>query len=235
MSTRSTLPLTPDDATRPARSLAIIADGNRRWARREGLSITDGHEAGLDTALARARDAIELGIRELTIFTFSTENWARPQEEIDGLFTMATRRIAADAPGLGADGVRMRFIGRRDRIPTGLAEEIGRAEELTAEQEALTLYLALDYGGRAELIRAASRSDPAEESDFRAALYAPEMHDPDMMIRTGGQRRLSNFMLWQCAYSELVFRDELWPDFGREELEGSLVEFTTRQRHFGGQ
>jgi undecaprenyl diphosphate synthase len=221
-------------ASEGARYVAIIADGNRRWARQNGLPVAAGHEAGVDTAWARLHDAIELGIRELTLFAFSTENWARPQEEVDGLFAMAARRIWIDTPGLCADGVRMRFIGRRDRLPADLVRRMRWAEALTAANRTLTLFLAFDYGGRSEIVQAARSCDASDEAAFRGRLYAPDMHDPDLMIRTGGQRRLSNYMLWQCAYSELVFQDDLWPNFGREAFASALAEFATRQRRFGG-
>ena len=223
--------------TRPAaaaRHVAIITDGNGRWAERNQLPTHDGHRAGADNVKARLRDAVELGITELTVYSFSTENWSRPAKEVAGLMEMFAERISSETPELKAEGVRMRFIGRRDRIGATLLERIEWAEEETADNERLTLFIAFDYGSRAEIVAAAERYDGGGEEAFRNLLYAPEMHDPDLLIRTGGDRRVSNYLLWQCAYSELVFRDELWPDFGREELVASLTEFESRERRFGG-
>jgi undecaprenyl diphosphate synthase len=217
-----------------ARYVAIITDGNGRWARARGLSVNEGHSAGADTVKARLRDAAELGVRELTVYSFSTENWSRPADEVSGLMEMFSRRIAGETPELHEEGVRMRFIGRRDGIGTELEQQMDWAERLTAANERITLYVAFNYGGRAEILDAARAFRGGTEEDFRACLYAPEMHDPDIIIRTSGERRLSNYLLWQSAYSELVFREELWPDFTREALEQSLAEFSARRRRFGG-
>jgi undecaprenyl diphosphate synthase len=217
-----------------ARYVAIITDGNGRWARSRSVSVGEGHRAGADTLKARLRDAVELGIEQLTVFSFSTENWSRPIEEVRGLLSMLARRIAVEAPELHRHSVRMRFIGRRDGVARELVEEMERAESLTAGNHLITLFVAFNYGGRAEIVDAASDFRRGTEEDFRRYLYAPDMHDPDLIIRTGGERRLSNFLLWQSAYSELVFSDELWPDFTREDLERALVEFRARQRRFGG-
>jgi undecaprenyl diphosphate synthase len=217
-----------------ARYVAIITDGNGRWARARGLSVNEGHSAGADTVKARLRDAAELGIEELTVYSFSTENWSRPPEEVGGLLEMFSRRIAGETPELHEEGVRMRFIGRRDGVSAELAGQMDWAEELTAANGRITLYVAFNYGGRAEIVDAARAFTGSTEEDFRACLYAPEMHDPDIIIRTSGERRLSNYLLWQSAYSELVFREELWPDFTREALEESLAEFSARRRRFGG-
>jgi undecaprenyl diphosphate synthase len=239
--------------TRPhpaARYVAIITDGNGRWARARGLSVNEGHDAGADTVKARLRDAAQLGIKELTVYSFSTENWSRSPEEVQGLMAMFSRRIAGETPELHEEGVRMRFIGRRTGLSGELREQMDWAQELTDANERITLYVAFNYGGRAEIVDAAVRfaatrraqadagtgaepPSPSEE-EFRACLYAPEMHDPDIIIRTSGERRLSNYLLWQSAYSELVFRDELWPDFTRVALEESLAEFAERRRRFGG-
>ncbi|HEY1457748.1 MAG TPA: polyprenyl diphosphate synthase [Solirubrobacteraceae bacterium] len=217
-----------------ARYLAIITDGNGRWARARGLSVNEGHDAGADTVKARLRDCAELGIEELTVYSFSTENWGRPTEEVQGLMAMFSRRIAAETPELHAEGVRMRFIGRREGLEGELLDQMLWAQELTDANRRITLFVAFNYGGRAEILDAARRFDGETEEQFRACLYAPEMHDPDLIIRTSGERRLSNYLLWQSAYSELVFRDELWPDFTREALEQSLSEFAARRRRFGG-
>jgi undecaprenyl diphosphate synthase len=170
----------------------------------------------------------------LTVYSFSTENWSRPIEEVSGLISMLAQRIAQETPELHRHSVRMRFIGRRDGVTRELVEEMERAEALTVENRLITLCVAFNYGGRAEILDAAKRMRGNTELDFRACLYAPDMHDPDLIIRTGGERRLSNFLLWQAAYSELVFSDELWPDFTRAHLESALAEFNARRRRFGG-
>jgi undecaprenyl diphosphate synthase len=217
-----------------ARYVAIVADGNRRWARARGLSVREGHEAGADTLRERLRDAVELGIEELTVYSFSTENWSRPPAEVEGLVAMLARRIALETPDLHARGVRMRFLGARRAVYAPLIERMEWAEALTAANRRMTVYVAFDYGGRAEIVRAARRFEGATEEEFRRLLYAPEMHDPELIVRTGGEQRLSNYLLWQSAYSELVFRKELWPDFSRASLEQSLREFHVRNRRFGG-
>jgi undecaprenyl diphosphate synthase len=217
-----------------ARYVAIITDGNGRWARAQGVPVNEGHSAGADTVKARLRDAAELGIEELTVYSFSTENWSRPAEEVQGLMEMFSARIAGETPELHEEGVRMRFIGRREGVAERLLEQMRWAEELTAQNSRITLFVAFNYGGRAEILDAARRFSGGSEEEFRACLYAPEMHDPDLIIRTSGERRLSNYLLWQSAYSELVFREELWPDFTREALEASLEEFAERRRRFGG-
>jgi len=216
-----------------ARYVAIITDGNGRWAQQRGLPVVEGHRAGADTVKARLRDAVELGVEELTVFSFSTENWARPAEEVEALMRMFGERIDAETPELDAEGVRMRFVGRREGVAAELVERMEWAEEKTAGNERIALFVAFNYGGRAEIVDAAGSFAGGSEEDFRRHLYAPEMHDPDLLIRTSGEQRLSNYLLWQCAYSELVFRDELWPDFGREAFEGALREFEARRRRFG--
>jgi undecaprenyl diphosphate synthase len=242
----------PPSQSPVARYVAIITDGNGRWARARGVPVNAGHDAGADTVKARLRDAVDLGIKELTVYSFSTENWTRPAEEVNGMMEMFSRRIARETPELHDEGVRMRFIGRREGISEELREQMRWAQELTDANGTITLFVAFNYGGRAEILDAAQRyakrvaqaaesgragplahSSMAEE-EFRRCLYAPEMHDPDLIIRTSGERRLSNYLLWQSAYSELIFRDELWPDFTRESLEQSLAEFAARRRRFGG-
>ena len=193
----------------------------------------EGHRAGADVVKDRLRDAVELGVRELTVFSFSTENWSRPRDEVDGLMRMFRERIDRETPELHAEGVRMRFIGRRSGIDPDLAERMQWAEETTAGNDRIRFFVAFNYGGRAEILDAAARFEGGGEDEFRACLYAPEMHDPDLLIRTSGELRVSNYLLWQCAYSELVFREELWPDFTREAFEQSLQEFEARQRRFG--
>ncbi len=218
-----------------ARYVAIITDGNGRWAKARGLPVLDGHEAGADTVKARLRDAVDLGIEELTVYSFSTENWGRSEDEVSALMAMFGRRIEAETPELHHEGVRMRFIGRRSHpVPPELIERMEWAEAMTAENTRITLFVAFNYGGRAEIVDAARTFTGGDEDDFRAHLYAPDMHDPDLVIRTSGEVRISNYLMWQSAYSELVFRDELWPDFSRAALEESLEEFSARRRRFGG-
>jgi undecaprenyl diphosphate synthase len=217
-----------------ARYVAIITDGNGRWARKRGLPVGEGHRAGADNLKDRLRDAGELGVKELTVYSFSTENWSRPQEEVSGLMALFAERIVDETPELHESGVRMRFLGRREGIDPELVEQMRRAEALTDANDKITLFVAFNYGGRAEIVDAAKRFTGGDEEDFKALLYAPEMHDPDLIIRTSGERRLSNYLLWQSAYSELVFRDELWPDFDRAAFEASLDDYRARRRRFGG-
>jgi undecaprenyl diphosphate synthase len=218
----------------PARYVAIVADGNRRWARAQGLPVAAGYEAGADTLKATLHDALELQIEELTVYSFSTENWSRPAEEIRELISTLAARIERETPELHAEGVRMRFIGRRDDTTREMASAIDWAESLTKANRRITLCVAFDYGGRAEILDAARRFQGGDEEDFRRCLYAPDLHDPDLIIRTGGEQRLSNYLLWQAAYSELVFREEMWPDFTRAAFEDSLARFDARTRRFGG-
>jgi undecaprenyl diphosphate synthase len=215
------------------RYVAIITDGNGRWAKQRGLAPIEGHRAGADVVKERLRDAAEFGVEELTVFSFSTENWSRPADEIEGLMRMFGERIDRETPELDEEGVRMRFIGRREGISGELIDRMDWAEQKTAENERITLFVAFNYGGRAEIVDAARTFQGETEEEFRRHLYAPEMHEPDLLIRTSGEMRISNYLLWQCAYSEFVFRDELWPDFGREAFAECLEEFEARQRRFG--
>jgi len=222
-----------EDAGRP-RYVAIITDGNGRWAKRQGVSVAAGHNAGADNVKARLRDAVDLGVLELTVYSFSTENWSRPAKEVSALMRMFSRRIKSETPELRDEGVRMRFIGRREGVSAALERQMDWAEAETAHNRRITLFVAFNYGGRAEILDAAARFQGGDEDEFRALLYAPEMHDPDLIIRTSGEQRLSNYLLWQSAYSELVFRDELWPDFTREAFEQSLAQYAGRRRRYGG-
>jgi undecaprenyl diphosphate synthase len=219
---------------RAARYVAIITDGNGRWAQQHGLPVIEGHQAGADVVKARLRDAVEFGVRELTVYSFSTENWSRPAEEVTALMRMFSQRIASETPELNDEGVRMRFIGSRERVTAALLEQMDWAEAHTAANDRITLYVAFNYGGRAEVLDAAARYSGGGEEAFRRLLYAPEMHDPDLIIRTSGEQRMSNYLLWQSAYSELVFADELWPDFSRDAFRAALDEFERRRRRFGG-
>jgi undecaprenyl diphosphate synthase len=217
-----------------AKYVAIITDGNGRWAQARGLPVIEGHRAGADVVKARLRDAVDLGIEELTVFSFSTENWSRSEEEVAGLMRMFGERILGETPELDEEGVRMRFIGRREGVDPGLVERMEWAEAKTAGNSRITLFIAFNYGGRAEIVDAARSFDGDSEEEFRRHLYAPDMHDPDLLIRTSGEQRISNYLLWQCAYSELVFAEELWPDFDRAAFERALGQFTERKRRFGG-
>ena len=217
------------------RYVAIITDGNGRWAKQRGLPSIRGHEAGADVVKARLRDAVSFGIKELTVYSFSTENWSRPVEEVEGLMAMFSARIASETPELHEEGVRMRFIGRRAApVSARLIEKMEWAEAETASNDRITLFVAFNYGGRAEILDDARAFSGGDEEEFRRHLYAPEMHDPDLIIRTSGEQRVSNFLTWQSAYSEFVFRDELWPDFTTDAFAASLAEFASRQRRFGG-
>jgi undecaprenyl diphosphate synthase len=223
-----------EGASERARYVAIITDGNGRWAQQRGLPVLAGHEAGADVVKARLRDAVEFGVRELTVYSFSTENWSRSRAEVDGLMAMFAERIDRETPELHEEGVRMRFVGRRKGLAAGLTRRMDWAERLTGDNERITLFVAFNYGGRAEIVDAARTFSGESEEDFRRHLYAPDMHDPDLLIRTSGELRISNYLLWQLAYAEFVFRDELWPDFSREAFAESLDEYAARRRRFGG-
>jgi len=217
----------------PAEYVAIITDGNGRWAQHRGVPVIDGHRAGADVVRERLRDSVEFGVKELTVYSFSTENWTRPREEVDGLMAMFAERIDQETPELKDEGVRMRFIGRREGISAELNERMDWAEGETDRNDRISLFVAFNYGGRAEILDAAEAYTGGGEAEFRSRLYAPEMHDPDLLIRTSGEQRISNYLLWQCAYSEFVFRDELWPDFSREAYRAALDEYESRERRFG--
>jgi undecaprenyl diphosphate synthase len=217
----------------PPRYVAIITDGNGRWAQQRDLPVVEGHSAGADVVKQRLRDAVEFGIEELTVYSFSTENWTRPKQEVDALMEMFAERIDRETPELQEEGVRMRFIGRREGVAGELIERMDWAEAETAENRRITLFVAFNYGGRAEIIDAARGFQGSTEEEFRGRLYAPEMHDPDLLIRTSGEQRISNYLLWQCAYAEFAFREELWPDFSREAFRQTLEAYDERQRRFG--
>jgi undecaprenyl diphosphate synthase len=216
-----------------ATSVAIIMDGNGRWATERGLDVLEGHRRGAKTMKQTVKDAVGLGIRELTVYAFSTENWSRPSDEVAGLMEMFAELIVSETPELDEEGVRMRFVGRRGGVSEGLLEQMDWAEAETAGNTRMTLFVAFNYGGRAEILDAAERYEGGGEEAFAQLLYAPEMSDPELVIRTSGEKRLSNFLLWQSAYSELLFSDVLWPDFDRGELEAALQEYTSRRRRFG--
>ena len=214
--------------------VAIIMDGNARWAAARGLGVTAGHQAGTDALKRIVRDAGDLGIAELTVYAFSTENWARPDTEVSGIMALFVDRIKREAPELDEEGVRLRFIGRRDRLAPAVLEQVDWAEQLTERHAGRTLFVAFDYGGRAEILHAAERYQGGGEDTFGRLLYAPDMHDPQLIIRTGREQRISNFLLWQAAYSELYFSDKMWPDFDRAELERALDDYAAREYRYGG-
>jgi undecaprenyl diphosphate synthase len=216
-----------------ARYVAIIMDGNARWARERGLPVLDGHREGAQALKRTVREAAQLGIEELTVYAFSTENWSRPADEVEGLMSMFAELIDSETPELDEEGVQVRFIGRRNEVSEQLRERMGWSEQTTRDNSRMKLFVAFNYGGRAEVVDAAERYQGGGESGFAALLYAPDMHDPDLLIRTSGEERTSNFLLWQCAYSELVFSEALWPDFDRAALERALEEYEARQRRFG--
>jgi undecaprenyl diphosphate synthase len=217
----------------PARYVAIIMDGNGRWAQQRGVDVNEGHREGARALRRTVENAVDLGIRELTAYAFSTENWTRPGSEVEAIMELFGEMIQTQTPDLDEEGVRMRFIGRREGVSPELLQQMDWSEAVTRTNERMTLYVAFNYGGRAEILDAAERYGGGGEEEFARHLYAPHMTDPDLLIRTSGERRLSNFLLWQCAYSELVFSDALWPDFDRPELEAALDEFEQRQRRFG--
>ena len=216
------------------RYVAIIMDGNARWAQSRGLGVTAGHQAGTDALKRVVRLAGDFGIAQLTVYAFSTENWMRPEPEVGGIMDLFVERIRKEAPELDEEGVRLRFIGRRDRLSERVLEGIDWAENLTAANSSRSLYVAFDYGGRAEILHAATRYAGGGEDEFRRHLYAPDMRDPELIIRTGGELRLSNFLLWESAYSELYFSDVLWPDFDRAELERAVESYSERDFRGGG-
>jgi undecaprenyl diphosphate synthase len=216
------------------RYVAIIMDGNARWAQNRGLGVTEGHQAGTDALKRAVRLAGDFGIEQLTVYAFSTENWTRPEPEVGGIMDLFVERIRREAPELDEEGVRLRFIGRRDRLSERVLEGIDWAEQLTAGNSARSLYVAFDYGGRAEILHAAGSYTGGGEEEFSRHLYAPDMKDPELIIRTGGELRLSNFLLWESAYSELYFSDILWPDFDRPELERALASYAKRDFRGGG-
>jgi undecaprenyl diphosphate synthase len=230
-----------DQRDERARAVAIIMDGNGRWAERQGLPVAEGHRAGTRALRRTVEAAIDLGLETLVVYAFSTENWSRPPGEVVALMDIFGETIERELPDLVRQGVRTRFIGRRDRASHGLQEQMARLEEETAGNDRLNLWVALDYGGRAEIVEAARRlvesgieAAAIDENVLRANLYAPELPDPDLLIRTSGELRISNFLLWQLAYSELAFVDTLWPDFGHAELEQALAAYAQRRRRFGG-
>jgi undecaprenyl diphosphate synthase len=225
----------------PIGCVAIILDGNGRWATSRGLPVAEGHREGTRALRRTVEAAIDIGVRALVVYGFSTENWTRPPDEVDSLMEIFSDTIDRELPDLAKQGVRVRFLGRRDRAPTELEDKMAELEAQTGANDRIDLWIAFDYGGRAELAEAAKRlvaagvtPDVIDEGTFARALYEPDLPDPDVLIRTAGDQRISNFLLWQLAYSELVFVDTLWPDFGADDLRAALQEYAGRERRFGG-
>jgi undecaprenyl diphosphate synthase len=216
-------------------------DGNGRWAETRGLPVAEGHRAGTRALRRTVEASIDLGVESLTVYAFSTENWTRPSDEVDALMGIFEETIERELPDLAAQGVKVRFIGRRDRAPDALQDRMLAMEAETVMNDRIDLWVAFDYGGRAELVDAArrlieagTRPEDVDEESFAAALADPELLEPDLLIRTSGEQRISNFLLWQLAYSELVFVDCLWPDFEERHLHEALEEYSRRRRRFGG-
>lgn len=233
----------PEEQREPAevpRSVAIIMDGNSRWAAEHGLTVAEGHREGTRALRRTVEAAIDLGIGSLTVYAFSTENWLRPPDEVEALMEIFGETIRRELPDLAEQGVRTRFVGRRDRVSPELQEQMAELERETAHRDRLDLWIAFDYGGRAELAEAVKRiveeglrPEEIDEEAVARHLYAPELPDPDLLIRTSGELRISNFLLWQLAYSELVFTDRRWPEFGPDDLDAAVGEYSARQRRFG--
>jgi len=224
-----------------AHAVAIIMDGNGRWAVEHGVSVAEGHRAGSRALRPVVESAIDLGIESLAVYAFSTENWSRSPDEVAALMEIFGETIDRELEDLAEQGVRCRFLGRRERAPDWLRAKMDELEAATADKTKLQLWIAFDYGGRAELVDAARRllesgidPDDVDDEALSSRLYEPEMPDPDLVIRTSGEQRISNFLLWQSAYAEYLFTDTLWPDFGPEELRGAIEEYALRRRRFGG-
>jgi len=225
--------------------IAIIMDGNGRWAQKRGLPRIIGHKTGVESVREVVRVASELGVEYLTLYTFSRENWKRPKDEVMGLMNLLKRLLRIEVEELNRNNVRIKAIGRLQDLPDEVLEELERARRLTEKNDGLKLYLALSYGGRAEIVDALKKAlkkweegklspDVIDEKSFRQFLYDPELPDPDLLIRTSGEMRVSNFMLWQIAYSEIYVTPTLWPDFRREELLKAIEDYSKRERRFGG-
>ena len=215
-------------------------DGNGRWAAARGLPVAEGHREGARALRRTVEAAIELGVTSLAVYAFSTENWSRPPEEVESIMELMDETIERELPDLAQQGVRTRFFGRRDRVPAALQEKMATLEVETASNERLLLWIAFDYGSRAELVEAARSlvadgvaPEDVSEKALGDRLFAPDLPDPDLVIRTSGEQRLSNFLLWQSAYAELIFDETLWPDFGEERLRAALDEYARRGRRFG--
>lgn len=233
------------DLTHLPRHLAIIMDGNGRWATRQGFPRVIGHRAGVEGVRRAVESCIQLGIGYLTLYSFSTENWSRPGDEVQALMELIEQQMRMEAVGLHARGVRIRHLGRTAGLPASLQDALREAQELTRDNTALTLQFAINYSGRAELLDAARRLaeraaagqlDPTTltEDDLASALYNPDVPDPELLIRTAGEMRVSNYLLWQIAYSEFWITPDLWPDFNNLTLLRAIRDYQHRQRKFGG-
>ena len=216
-------------------------DGNGRWAEREGVSVAEGHRAGTRALRRTVEAAIDIGIETLVVYAFSTENWARPADEVADLLVLLAETVDIELPDLAKLGVRSRFLGRRDRVDEAIRAKMRELEESTAHRDTLHLWIAFDYGGREELVEVARRlvadgvdPDAIDDEAISERLYAPELADLDLLVRTSGELRLSNFMLWEAAYAELVFAETLWPDFGEAQLRAAVDAYAARERRFGG-
>jgi len=225
------------------RHIAIIMDGNGRWAQKRGLPRLEGHFAGVGAVRRIVEACRDLGIPYLTLYTFSTENWRRPKEEVEGLMMLLREQLRSQTPELKEKGVRVIVIGKREELPLELQEEIKRSEEETAQNKDLHLILAINYGGRAEIVQACKRIiekvkrgeiEDVDESSFSSYLYTKDIPDPDLLIRTAGEQRVSNFLLWQIAYTEFYVTETLWPDFTKEDLIKAIEDYKRRKRKFGG-
>ena len=240
-SSRSELPQ-GIDASRVPTHVGIVMDGNGRWARRRGLPRTEGHAAGEEALVDTAYGALDLGVKWLTVYAFSTENWRRPADEVRFLMNFNQSLLLRRRDELHERGVRVRFSGRRDwRVPRRVLRQMDDAEALTRSNRKMTLTMAFNYGGRAEIVDAVRGivrdgvpADKVDERAIRSHLYHPDMPDPDLVVRTSGEFRISNFLLWELAYAELVFTDVLWPDFRREHLFDAVAEYQGRSRRYGG-
>ncbi len=240
------IPTPPSESkdTAVPRHVAVIMDGNGRWAKARGLPRVAGHRKGVEAVRTAVETAAELGIQYLTLFSFSSENWRRSVQEVGDLMGLLRRYLKSEIADLHAKNVRFRVIGERDRLDPDIGRLIEDAEATTERNTGLTLVLALSYGGRSEIARAAHkmaravelgllRADAVDEDHFSAYLDTAGIPDPDLLIRTSGEMRISNFLLWQCAYTEFVFVDKLWPEFGRDDLENAISDFSRRDRRFG--
>jgi undecaprenyl diphosphate synthase len=222
------------------RHVAIIMDGNRRWARQQSKPELEGHAAGVEAIREVLRHAVRRGVPVMTLYAFSRENWARSDDEVAGLFELLEAAVRSETDELRRQGVRVRLLGRLDELPDATRHSIGEALDATAGGERLTLNIAFNYAGRTELVDAVRRlvadrqaPESIDEGTISAALYTAGLPDPDLVIRTGGEQRLSNFLIWQSAYAEFYFCDALWPDFGAAEFDAALLEFARRHRRFG--
>jgi undecaprenyl diphosphate synthase len=240
------MPVSPESFVRVPEAVAIIMDGNGRWAEQQGLPPLRGHERGAESVRVITREAARLGVKELTLYAFSTENWTREPSEVAGLMDLLLRYLVDERGEIMDNGIRFRAVGELDRLPPEVQEACERTRDMSANNEGMILRLALSYGARRELLRAAQRMarlavaegieavEALEEDDLRRFLYDPDMVDPDLLIRTANELRLSNFLLWQVSYSEIYVAPTLWPEFREIALHDAFREFGARQRRFGG-